>query len=154
MNGWPTVVLSLFDDIDFVATTRPIESAWSMFSLKHQIRPRLPVHSLRVPMTNGPDLGFRVRLAHERIVLRNSAVVVQAQCLAGESIELLSKVTTRRVASRDVKLSIRPKTNAAARVKSRRRKIFDYDGAIDEPFRCFAITHHTHTHTTTPRVGI
>ena len=40
--------------------------------------------ALRVPVTDGPDLRSRVLLAHEWIVLRNSAVVIQTKRLAGE----------------------------------------------------------------------
>src|SRR5687767_8773147 len=98
MNGGPTVVLSLLDDVDLVSSSGTIKSAWSMLSLKHEIRARLEIQPLRVSMTQRPDLGSYVLLAHERIVLRHRAVVVQTKRLAGERIELLGQVAVSRVA--------------------------------------------------------
>jgi hypothetical protein len=37
-------------------------------------------------MADGVDLGPAVRLADERIVCRNGAVVVQAKCLAEDGV--------------------------------------------------------------------
>src|SRR6476469_6112917 len=98
MNRGPTVVLALLDDVDFIAAAWTIKTAWSVFGLKHQVRTRLPVHALRVAMAERPDLGSRVLLAHKRIVLRNGAVVVQTQSLAGDRVELLGQRPLRRVA--------------------------------------------------------
>src|SRR6476659_2091772 len=102
MNGGPAVVLPFLDNVDFVTASRSIESAWSMFRLKHQVRSRLPVHPLRVAMTQRPDLGPRVLLAHKRIVLRHGAVVVQTKRLAREGAELLSQRALGRIASRAI----------------------------------------------------
>src|ERR1043165_7290347 len=121
MNRGPTVVLALLDDVDFVTAARTVKTAWSMFGLKHQVRTRLPVHAMRVAMTIRPDLGPRVRLAHERIVLRHRAVVVQTQRLAGEGGELLREGSLRRVSGGDVEFSVWSKTNATAGVKLRCR---------------------------------
>src|SRR5687768_11054657 len=76
MNGGPTVVLSLLDDVDFVSALRSVKSTWSMFRLKHEIGLWLPVHSLRVAMSDGPYLWLGILLAHKGIVLRHGAVVV------------------------------------------------------------------------------
>src|SRR6185436_9227416 len=149
MNDGPTVVLSLFDDVDFVAAFRPVEPAWSMFSLKHQVRLRLPIHSLRVAMTQRPDLRSRIRLSNKRVVLRHCPIVIQPQRLAAERIKLLRNLATRRVSSRHIQLPVWPKPNPAARMKLRCRNILDNDFAIDEPFRRFA-----HTHYTTARVRV
>src|SRR5215510_4720429 len=102
MNDRPAVVLSLLDDVDLVSSARTIKTAWPMFCLKHQVRSGLPVHSLRVAVTESPDLRSRVLLADKRIVLRNSAVVIQAQRFACERVEPLRKLATSRVARRDV----------------------------------------------------
>src|SRR5262244_2852794 len=130
MNGGPTVVLPLLDDVDLVAATWTIKTAWSMFGLEHQVRTRLPVHALRVPMTKGPDLGPRVLLAHEWIVLWDRAVIVQTKRLSGERIKLLCQLALRRVSGRDVEFSIRTKTNATTGVKLCRRQIFNDHFAI------------------------
>src|SRR5689334_2917280 len=144
MDRGPTVVLSLLDDVDLVATAWSIETAWSMFGLEHQVRTRLPVHALRVSMTVRPNLGPRVLLAHERIVLRHSAVVVQTKRLAGERIELLGQLAMRCVSGRDVEFSIRTKLHATTSMKLRRRQIFDDHFTIDEPLGRLAITHDAH----------
>src|SRR6185369_14012955 len=144
MNRGPTVVLSLLDDIDFVSATWTIKTAWSMFSLEHQIRTRLPVHALRIAMTERPDLRAHVLLAHERIVLWNCPVVIQTQCFSGERVELLGQCSLRRISSRDVEFSIRTKTNATTRVKLRSRQVFDDHFTIDESLGRFTITHDSH----------
>src|SRR6185295_16724830 len=98
MNNGPTVILSFLDDVQFVASAWTIKSTRTMLSLKHQIRSRLPVHSLRVAMTERPDLWSNVLLAHERIVLRHGAIVVQAQRLACKRVEFLCELAIRGVA--------------------------------------------------------
>ena len=67
----PAVVLALLDDVDFITAAWAIKAARTVFSLKHQIRSRLPVHSLRIAMTERPDLWSHILLAHEGIVLRD-----------------------------------------------------------------------------------
>src|SRR6185436_5956806 len=102
MNDGPTVILPLLDDVDFVASAWTIKSTRTMLSLKHQIRSRLPVHSLRVAMAKRPDLRSRVLLAHEWIVLRHRAIVVQPQRLACKRIEFLCEFAVSGVAGRHV----------------------------------------------------
>src|SRR5215213_672135 len=131
MDDRPAVVLSLLDDVDFVSAAGAVKTAWSMFSLEHEVRLRLPVQALSIAMSNRPELRSRVLLAHEGIVLRNSAVVVQAQRLARERVELLSELTTRCISGGDVELAVGTKANPAARVKLRRGQIVDDHGAID-----------------------
>src|ERR1700752_2932108 len=121
MNQGPTVVLAAFDDIDFVAAFRTVESAWSMLGSEHQISAGLPVHPLRVAMTVGPDFGTCVLLSDERIVRRNRAVVVQPQRFGGGRIETLGQFTLGRVAGRDVELAVWTKANTTTRVILRGR---------------------------------
>src|SRR6185295_5534640 len=102
MNRGPAVVLSLLDDVDFVSSSRTVKSAWSMLGLEHEIGTRLKIQALRVAMTKRPDLRPRVLLAHERIVLRHCAVVVQTKCLAGQRVELLGQLALSGVAGSDV----------------------------------------------------
>src|SRR6185369_9198742 len=147
MNDGPAVILSSLDDVDFVAATWTIKSTRPVLSLKHQIRPRLPVHSLRVAMTKRPDLRSRVLLSDKGIVLRHRAIVVQPQRLAGKRVEFLCEIALRRVAGSHVQFSIRSKANAAAGVKLCRRQVFDYHFTIDETFGSFPVTHDTNTHT-------
>ena len=100
-------------------------------------------------MTVGPDLRPRILLANERIVLRHSAVVVQAQRFSGKRVELLCEFAPGRIAGCDVEFSIRTKTNATAGVKLRRRQVFNDHFAIHETFRSLAVTDHTNAHSTT-----
>src|SRR5689334_16680074 len=117
MNDGPAVVLTLLDDVYFVSAARSIESARSVFGLKHHVRAWLTVHALLITMAIRPYLRSRDLLAHEWIVLWHAAVVVQAKRFAGERVELLRELTSRGISSRDVELSIRAKTNPTARVK-------------------------------------
>src|SRR5688572_14935331 len=149
MNGGPTVVLSLLDDVDLVSSSGTIKSAWSMLGLKHEVRTRLEIQTLRVAMTKRPDLGPRVLPAHERIVLRHRAVVVQAKCFAGQRIELLGQVAVSRVAGSDVQLPVRSETYATAGMSACRRQILHNHFAIDQTLSRFAIAHDTHTQAAT-----
>src|SRR5262249_53061086 len=121
-----------------------VKTTWPMLGLKHQVAARLPVHSLRVAMTVGPDLRPRILLTDERIVLRHSAVVVQSQSFAGERVELLGQLALRRVAGGDVELAVGSETNTTTGMKLRGRNVFDDHLAIDKTFRCLAIARDPH----------
>ena len=84
MHRGPSIVLPLLDDVHFIATPRTIESRWTMFGREDQSGARLEVDPLRIAMTVAPDLGSRIRLSDEWIVVRHRAVVVEAEDLASE----------------------------------------------------------------------
>src|SRR5690348_2540722 len=144
MNQRPAVILAALDDVHFVSAFRPVETTWSMFGLEHQVRTGLPIHTLRVTMTVGPDLRPRVLLSDERIVLRHAAVVVQAQRLAAERIESLRDLAARGVARGDVEFAVWTKTNTTARVKLCRGNVLDDHRRIDQAVRRFAIARYAH----------
>src|SRR4051812_44394815 len=67
----PSVVVAGLDDIDLVATLRPV--------LRFPQLPfRIPGEPLRIAVTVAPDGRQRTGLADERVILRHRAVVVDA----------------------------------------------------------------------------
>src|SRR5437764_11521348 len=106
MNDRPAVVLALLDEVDFVAAAGSIATRWAMLRLEHSVRARLPVYALRVAVAVSPYFGARIFLSDERIVLRNSAVVVQAQDFAAERVESLCNLFLCRFARRDVEFAV------------------------------------------------
>src|SRR5205085_9342689 len=78
-----------------------------------------------VAIAVSPDFGARIFLSDERIVLRNRAVVVQAQDFAAERIESLRNLFLCRFAGGDVELAIGAETQATSGMKLRRRNVFD-----------------------------
>src|SRR5688572_15556205 len=79
MNVRPAVIFSLLDDVHFVTATGSIETAWPVLGFKQKVRTRLPIDSLRIPKTIGPNLRTSTLLANERIVVGGRAVVIQPQ---------------------------------------------------------------------------
>src|SRR5262249_37733961 len=140
----PTVVLSFLDDVDLVAAAWPIETARTVLGLKHQVAVWLEVETLRVAMAERPDFGPRVLLADKRIVLWDSAVVVESQRLAGDRIHFLRDLAISCVSGCDVKLAVGTETKPAAGVKLCGGNFLDDHFSIDEAFRRFPIPHHTH----------
>ena len=114
MNQGPAIVFPLLYYVDFITTRRAIKCAGPVLSLKHQIRYRLPIHPLRIPMAVRPDLRSCLFLSNKRIVRRHCAVVVQPQSFTRERIKSLRQLTAGGVAGRDVELAVRSKTHTAA----------------------------------------
>src|SRR6266850_4587825 len=144
MNHWPTVVPSFLDNIHFVAASRPVEATRAVFSFKQEIRSRLPIYSLRIAMTIGPDFRPSILLPNERIIRRNRAVIIHPQYFSRQRIEPLSKFTLSRVTSCNVKLSVRPKAQAAPSMKLSRRDVVDNYRAFGKSPWSFPVTNHPH----------
>src|SRR5688500_20172277 len=104
MNCRPAVILPTLYDIDFVTTTWSIKARRTMLCLKHQVSSRLPIHTLRITMTNGPDFRTRVALTNKRVIGWNCSVIIQSQCFAGQRIEFLRQWSFSRVSSSYVKI--------------------------------------------------
>src|SRR6185503_18131112 len=79
----PTVVVTGLEDVQLVAPHRP------MFGLPQQAGHRIDGKALRIAMAVGPDGRYRSRPAHERVVRRDGAVVVDAVHLAQRAAEVL-----------------------------------------------------------------
>ena len=137
-----------------VATAWTIKAARPVLRLKHQVGSRLPVQTLRVAMAYRPDLRPRILLTVKWIVLRNCAIVIQSERLAGKRVELLRKIAPRRITGGYIELSIRPKTNATAGVKLCRGNVFNYHFPIDEPLSSFAKTKHANAYSIPTRIRI
>src|SRR5262249_29882207 len=82
----PAVVADGLDDVDLVATARPVLvlPQFSAFGMERE--------ALRVAVAVAPDLGLGARPADERIVRRHRAVGPHAQDLAEMVAEILGLV--------------------------------------------------------------
>src|SRR6266540_34152 len=63
VDDGPAVILSLLDDVDFVAAAGAVEPGGAVLGLELQTRPRLPVQTLRVSMAVGEDGRTREGIA-------------------------------------------------------------------------------------------
>src|SRR6185503_1385723 len=83
----PAVVLALLDDVELVAALRTV------LALPERVGGPVEVEALRIAMAVTPDLGQRAGAADERVVLRDAAVVVQANDLALTAAQVLRRMT-------------------------------------------------------------
>src|SRR4029450_3201975 len=104
MNARQAVILAALEDIHFVATARPIKSAWPMLRLPEQVHAGLKIDPLRIAAAVGPNLRASIRTTPEWIIIRHSAIVIQTQNLSTQRIQLLSNLPVSRVADGHVKL--------------------------------------------------
>src|SRR5258707_4995794 len=144
MNHWPTVILATLEDVHFITPAWSIKSAWPMLCLPQKIRSGLKIDPLRVAISVGPNLWPGVGLTNKRIIVRHAAIIVQAQRLAAERIQLLSDLSISRIAGRDVELAVRSKSQATSGMKLRRGNAFNDDLSIDKTGRRLAIANHAH----------
>src|SRR5690349_1903442 len=76
-------------------------------------------------MPGRPDLGTVAFLADERIVLRNSAIVVETQCFSREGIVILCEIPVGGVAGCYIELAIGTESSARSGVIRRSGNIVD-----------------------------
>src|SRR5256714_7418334 len=144
MNHRPTIVLAQLEDVHFIPPAWSIKPAGPMFCLPQKICTGLKIDPLRVAISVGPNLWPDVGLTNKRIVARHAAIIVQAQSLAAERIQLLSDLAISRIAGRDVELAVRSESQATSSMELRRGNAFNDDRSIDKTSRGLAIANHTH----------
>src|SRR5207302_9894274 len=84
----------------------------------------------------------RSLLTDKWIFFGYGSVIIQPQNFSGERIKLLRQFTISCIARRDVKLSVRPKSQTTSGVELRSGNVFDNDLAIDEAGRRLAIANY------------
>src|ERR1041385_1581370 len=142
MNCRPAIILSFFDDVHLVTTTRSIKATWTVLGFEHEIRAGLKVDALRVAVPVGPNFRPCIAAVYKRIVCRDSTVIVQPENFSGQRRKLLRQITTRRIARSDVQFSIRSESQATSRMVLRGRNALNNNFAIDKSVRRLAITNY------------
>ena len=134
-DGGPAVVQALPDVVQLVPAPR------SVFGGEKLSGHGVPGHSLHVPVAVAPDGGPRARLPHERVVLRDLAVVAYAMHLAMGVGQTLRVVLVPAVAEREEQVPLPVEEEAQAEVgvvvpvqlfrSTEKRLLVDPAGALD-----------------------
>jgi hypothetical protein len=133
MNDRQPVVLSLLDDVVFVSTAGAVKAARPVFSPEtSNLIPGCQSMPCAYAMAKGPDLR-RAFCCPTKGLSCGTVPSSSSRSVLPAASRAFARAHARGVASRDVELSIRTKTNATAGVKLRRRQVFDDHFAIDEP---------------------